>query len=155
MIEARATVLRVEDGMAWIKVSDKHQGCGRCDEPGGCRSIKLAYSLRPPESVFSLPDSLGLSVGEPVRLRMHDSGPLMGALGSYGLGALLMISGAALGHFLASPGREDLLALAGLLAGLVGAYGLNRLFYRSRRWRGALELELVRDDGRCQQDGRE
>ncbi len=149
MIEARGKVLRVDRGLVWVKVSDKLQGCGRCDEPGGCRSVKLAYSIRPPEDVFALPDSLGLAAGDAVLVRMQDYGPLLGALGSYGLGALLMVSGAGLGHYLAPIGHEDFYALGGLASGLLMAFVINRLFHRSRRWRGALSMELVRDDGVC------
>lgn len=149
MIEARATVVRVEPGRAWVKVDDRQDGCGRCDQPGGCRSVKLAYSLRPPTDVFSLPDPLGLQPAERVVVRMKESGPLAGALVSYGLGAGLLVVGAAFGHALATPGHEDGFALAGAILGLLAAVGANRVLHRSRRWRGVLAMELVRDETAC------
>lgn len=151
MIEARATVVRVETGRVWVKVEDRQDGCGRCDEPGGCRSVRLAYSIKPPTEVFSLPDHSGLRQGESVVIRMNDGAPLLGALGSYGVGACLLVAGAAVGHFVATGGREDLYALAGGSLGILIAIGFNRLLHRSRRWRGTLAMEVVRDQRACTQ----
>lgn len=152
MIEARAVVLRVEAGRAWVKVTDRQDGCGRCDEPGGCRSVKIAYALKAPSDVFSLPDSVGVQPGEHVRVRMNDGAPLAGAMASYGLGAILLLSGAAAGHFVAPAGAEDLSALLGGVGGLTFAIVVNRLLYRSRRWRGALRLVLAKDESACTLD---
>jgi sigma-E factor negative regulatory protein RseC len=152
MIEARAVVLRVEAGRAWVKVTDRQDGCGRCDEPGGCRSVKIAYALKAPTEVFSVPDSIGAQPGERVRVRMNDGAPLAGAMASYGLGAVLLLAGAAAGHFAAPAGGEDFSALLGGIVGLAFAFVVNRLLYRSRRWRGALRLDLARDDGSCTLD---
>lgn len=152
MIEAKAVVVRVEAGRAWVRVSDRQDGCGRCDEPGGCRSVKIAYALKAPKDVFSVPDTLGVTVGDRVRVCMQDGAPLRGALASYGLGACLVLIGAAAGHGLAATGSEDLMAMIGAIVGLSIAYGLNRVLYRSRRWRGALKVQLVRDEGPCSLD---
>ncbi len=149
MIEAKAVVVKVDAGRAWIRVSDRQDGCGRCDEPGGCRSVKIAYALKPPNEVFSVPDTLGVAVGDRVRVYMHDGAPLLGALTSYGLGACLLLIGAASGHGLAPSGSEDSVALAGAILGLFAAFGLNRALHRSRRWRGALKIQLDRDEGPC------
>lgn len=151
MIEARATVVRVETGRVWVRVEDRQDGCGRCDEPGGCRSIRLAYSIKPPTEVFSLPDQTGLCQGDPVVIRMDDGAPLLGALGSYGVGACLLVAGAAIGHSVATVGREDLYALVGGTLGILIAIGFNRLLHRSRRWRGTLAMEVVRDERLCTQ----
>lgn len=149
MIEAKAVVVRVESGRVWVKVSDRQDGCGRCDEPGGCRSVKIAYALKPPTEVFSLPDSIGARVGEHVSVRMHDGAPLAGALASYGVGAMLLLAGAAAGHLVAGAGNSDLFALIGGVAGLAGAYGVNRALHRSRGWRRRLSMEIARDDREC------
>lgn len=143
MIEAAAEVISVNHGQARVRVLDRQDGCGRCDEPGGCRSVRVAYAIRPPRSEFSLPDALGVTPGERVTLRMQDGAALGGALASYGLGAILLIAGAA-AAFLLVPGAGDLHALSGALAGLALAVLLNRILHRSRRWRGALRIEMVR-----------
>lgn len=144
MIEAKAVVVKVSDGRAWVEVSDRQDGCGRCDEPGGCRSIKMAYAVRPAKTVFSVPDEIGVREGEAVVLRMEDGAPLKGALVSYGLGAVCLIGGAAVGHGLSS--GNDLFALIGAGVGLALAVIVNRLLHRSRRWRGALKMEMVRPE---------
>lgn len=149
MIEARAVVLRVAPGRAWVKVLDRQDGCGRCDEPGGCRSVKIAYSLKAPNEVFSVPDPIGVQPGDFVRISMNDGAPLAGAMASYGVGAVLLIAGAAVGHFAAPVGGEDGAALLGGATGLALAFLVNRMLYRSRRWRGALQLVLARDEPSC------
>ena len=148
MIEAKGIVVRSEDGLAWIRVADRQDGCGRCDEPGGCRSVRIAYAIRRPNEVFSLPDPLGLRPGDRVRLRIPDAAPLIGALASYGLGALLLVLGALAGHLVADT-RHDLSALLGAALGLGLAWLFNRLLHRSRRWRGALKMEMIRDESTC------
>lgn len=149
MIEAKGVVVRVEDGRAWVKVSDRDEGCGRCDEPGGCRSVKLAYAFKKPNETFSVPDPIGVQVGERVRVRMDDGAPLRGAMASYGMGAALLVAGAALGHVLAPVGNHDLAAVGGAAAGLAAAFAINRILYRSRRWRQMLHIDLARDEGDC------
>lgn len=149
MIEAKGVVVRVEQGRAWVKVSDRQEGCGRCDEPGGCRSVKLAYAVKGPNDTFSVPDGIGVRVGEQVVVRMDDGAPLRGALASYGVGAALLLVGAALGHMLAGEHSQDLFAVVGGGAGLGAAFALNRLLYRSRRWRQMLHMDLARDEGDC------
>lgn len=149
MIEARAVVVSVADGQARVRVIDRQEGCGRCDEPGGCRSVKLAYAIRPPASEFSLPDTLGVSVGDEVALCLPDGASLRGALVSYGLGAVALIAGAGLGQVL---GGTDSWALGGAVAGLLAAFVLNRVLHRSRRWRGGLRVEMSRPGAVCAHD---
>ncbi len=153
MIEARATVLRVAGERAWIRVSDRPGGCGRCDEPGGCRSTKIAYALKAPNKVFSVPNHIAAGVGDEVLVRIEDGAPLRGALASYGLGACLLLVGAILGHAVAPAGAADPYALAGGAAGLLAAVLANRLLLRSRAWRAGLQVELVRPGTMCGHHG--
>lgn len=149
MIEARAVVVDVADGLARVRVVDRQEGCGRCDEPGGCRSVKLAYAIRPPASEFSLPDTLGVRVGDEVALQLQDGASLRSALVSYGLAAVLLILGAAAGQWLSG---SDGGAMAGALAGLALAWAVNRSLHRSRRWRGSLRVEMARPGALCAHD---
>ncbi len=153
MIEASAVVLRVEGGAAWVRVEDRPGGCGRCDEPGGCRSAKLAYAIKGPQDVFRVPEATGVQPGDRVRLHIDEAAPLRGALASYGLGALLLVTGGAVGHVLATPGGEDVAALAGGVAGLAIAFVVNRMLQRSRRWRDGLRLTVVREEPPCPLSG--
>jgi len=145
MIEANGVVTRLEDGDAWVRVDRSSGGCGRCDEPGGCRSIGLAYALKTPDEEFRLPNRIAAGVGDGVRIRIDERMPLRSAFATYGLGVVLLIAGAAIGHSLAPAAGEDLFAFAGGAVGLVAAIGLNRLLLRSGRWRRSLDVELARD----------
>ena len=57
-MQARARVLRVEDDPAWHEMSENAGGCGRCDEPGGCRSVQLAHAFGGAGKGFALPVSV-------------------------------------------------------------------------------------------------
>jgi len=149
MIEARAIVLRVAGERAWVRVIDRAGGCGRCDEPGGCRSTKIAYALKAPNEMFELPNRIAAEAGEAVRIRIADGAPLRGALASYGLGACLLLAGAGVGHSLAPTGGADAYALAGGVIGLAVAAIAGRLLLRSRSWRSDLQVEMVRDAHEC------
>ena len=149
MIEARAVVLDVEHGFAHVRVSDRQDGCGRCDEPGGCRSVRIAHALKAPTEVFRVADTLGLHPGDTVFVRMDGGAPLRVAMVSYGLGAALLVAGAALGHAWAGAGQEDIHALVGACSGLALAVMINRLLFFSRRWRDRLQIALVRDESPC------
>lgn len=149
MIEASAIVVAVEGDRARVRVSDRPGGCGRCDEPGGCRSAKLAYALGAPKEEFVLPNAVGARVGDRVVILMRDGSALRGALLSYGLGACLLLAGAALGHVIAVPGQEDGFALSGGMIGLLLTLGINRLLHRSRNWRALFAMDMVRLDKGC------
>lgn len=147
MIEANGVVTRLEDGDAWVRVDRSSGGCGRCDEPGGCRSIGLAYALKTPDDEFRLPNRIGAQVGEGVSIRIDERMPLRGAFATYGLSVALLIGGAALGHSLAPAAGEDLFAFVGGVGGLAAAIGVNRVLLRSGRWRRSLDVELAKGQG--------
>jgi sigma-E factor negative regulatory protein RseC len=140
MIEARALVLSAAAGRARVRVLDREEGCGRCDQPGGCRSVKLAYAIRPARSEFDVPDEIGVAPGDEVVLRMPDGAALRGALAGYGLGAALLLLGALAGL---AAGGGDAAAVAGAACGLLLAFVLNRVLHRSRHWRGLLRVQML------------
>lgn len=143
MIEARAVVDRVEGELAWVRLSDRVGGCGRCNEPGGCRSTGIAYAIKAPNEVFKVPNVIDAGVGDSVSLRIHDGVALRGALLGYGLGACLLLIGAAIGNGLAPGAREDIYALVGAVTGLLAAMAFNRLVMRSRGVRGGFHIEMT------------
>lgn len=154
MIEAPAEVVRVAPGRVWVRLASQPGGCGRCDEPGGCRSMKITQAFGGTDRLFALPDHLGLRPGERIRITMADGAPLGAALASYGLGAACVVFGALGGGAFASAASDAAVA-AGALAGLALAYGVNRVLLRSRYWRARLAMELRRDDGHCTNDAAE
>lgn len=149
MIDANAVVERVEGDRVWVRLRERSGGCGRCDEPGGCRSTGIAYALKAPNEIFDLPNPIGAEVGDAVLLRMHDGAPLRGALLGYGLTTCFLVIGAAIGDAVAPNGRGDLFALIGAGMGLVCSMVVNRLVLRSRALRGGFEIEMAREGEYC------
>ena len=149
-MQARARVLRVEDDLAWLEMSENAGGCGRCDEPGGCRSVQLAHAFGGAEKVFALPLSFPVKPGDQVVISIPDGAPLSAALAAYGLSTLLLLAGAAVGSLLGSDGRADLYGLIGGVAGLALAWWINKALPRSRNWRHRLRMELA-PEGACVQ----
>lgn len=146
MIEASAQVVSVVGDRMTIRVSERPGGCGRCDEPGGCRSAKLAHALGEPNAEFDVANPISARVGERVLIRIEDGAPLRGALASYGLGTVLLLLGAVMGH---TVGGDDLATVVGALSGLAGAVVFNRILHRSRRWRHSFGLQVVGLDRGC------
>lgn len=146
MIEASAQVVAVAGDRMTVRVSERPGGCGRCDEPGGCRSAKLTHALGEPNAVFDVANPISARVGERVLIRIEDGAPLRGALASYGLGTILLLLGAVVGH---SVGGGDLTTFVGALSGLAGAVLFNRVLHRSRSWRHSFGLQVVGLDRGC------
>lgn len=141
-MQTRAQVLDVRAGAVRLRVADSG-GCGRCDEPGGCRALRITDAFGLPRNEFVLPSTLALQVGDEVSIRIAEGSALKAALASYGLGALLLIGGAALGQLSAGTDGGDAAALVGGVLGLLLATGVNRFLMRSRNWRRQFELELL------------
>jgi len=146
MIETKAVVVRVGEGKVWVRLLEHHGGCGRCNEPGGCQSLRLAEIFRGSERTFEIEDSSGLRVDERVRVVIDDGVPLRAALASYGLGTALALGGAALGAWLAPAARADLAALSGLALGIVVTVFILSV-RAGRRDPSSWRLRIVRDDG--------
>ncbi|WEN42274.1 hypothetical protein CKCBHOJB_01861 [Thauera sp. GDN1] len=149
-MQARARILRVENDVAWLELADVAGGCGRCDEPGGCRSMQLAHAFGGAEKVFALPLSFPVKPGDQVVISIPDGAPLTAALAAYGLATVLLLAGAAVGSLLGGDGRADLYGLVGGVAGLALAWSINRALPRSRNWRHRLRMELA-PEGACVQ----
>jgi len=146
MIKTRAVVVRAAEGKVWVRLLEHHGGCGRCDEPGGCRAPQLTEIFRGSEKTFVVEDPFGLRVDERVRLVIDEGVPLRAALASYGLGTALALGGAALGVWLAPAAQADLAAAMGLALGIVVT--LYILSVRARqRHSSAWRLRIERDDG--------
>ncbi len=142
-MEAFARVQRVDRDSAWLKVTDAGGGCGRCNEPGGCRAVQITQAFGLPRDEFALPLAEGIRAGDRVRITIPDGAPLEAALVSYGLGAVLLVVGAALGAMLAGDAAADLYAAVGAAVGLILAVLFNRVLTRSRNWRARLKMELA------------
>lgn len=146
MMQARATVLRVEDGQVWLRLEDRPGGCGRCDEPGGCRSTRLADVFKSSGDVIRLPDSLGSRAGDDVSIGVPEGAPLAAALLGYVLPLVLMLGLGGLAMLVAPFATADANVLTGVVAGLAGGVVAGRRIMGSARWR-RLGLTLAPANG--------
>jgi sigma-E factor negative regulatory protein RseC len=127
-MRVKGVVLRVEEGYAWVDVSIA-QGCGRCDEPGGCGGVNIAKPFGSASRSVRVCNDIDARPGEQVAVLVEDGLPLRGAMLVYGFPVIGLMAGAALGTAVASAGSStDLSALVGAVAGCLVAILLGRGF---------------------------
>lgn len=85
-----ARVERVENGQVWVSAELEH-GCGRCEEPGGCKSGLMSKPLGERCNTYVLEASVALRVGQRVELELPDHAVVQAALMAYGLPLLAML----------------------------------------------------------------
>lgn len=120
-----ARVKRLEGAAAVITVEADGGGCGRCSEPGGCRSELLSRLFRAPSREFSVPNGIGASAGDRVRVQLATGELARWSLTTYLVPVLAAVIGAAIGASIAGDQfSRDSGAVGGSLVGLVAAAGL-------------------------------
>jgi sigma-E factor negative regulatory protein RseC len=141
-MRVNGVVQRLDAGYAWVDVSVA-QGCGRCNEPGGCGGVNLARPLAPISRSVRVVNDIEAHPGESVGVVIDDSVPLQAALCAYGWPVLGVIAGAVCGAVAAPEGGSaDLLAALGALVGGLAAAAWGRR--RSRGMQQDLPMRLVR-----------
>lgn len=113
-MERRATVARIEGDFAFVKLSAEGQGCGRCNETGGCGSGVLNQVFGSACRLHKLPNPDRIAPGEEVLLVTPDGMVWRSALMLYGVPLLVALIGA-----MAGAAGGDGAALAGFVAGLI------------------------------------
>lgn len=108
-MRVNGVVLRVEGRFAWVDVTVS-QGCGRCNEPGGCGGVNIARPFGASSQAVRVSNEIGVQPGEQVGVLIDDGVPLRAALVAYAFPVLGLLAGAALGAAVASPGSVDLSA---------------------------------------------
>lgn len=99
-MRVEAVVMRVEGSLAWVKVSPDGAGCGRCHEPGGCRTEMLSDMLGARCREYAVDNGLHAGTGARVAIEVADGLPLRAAAWAYGLPLLALLVGAAVGRWL-------------------------------------------------------
>lgn len=133
MIEIEAKVMATEAGFAWI-IQENPQLCMYCNKENGCKAIALTrlFCLKP--RLFRVQDSVGVGVGEYVKVGMEERSLLQGAFLVYFLPLLTLIAGAVLGKY----GGGEYGSIWG------GAIGFASIFYGiSRKNRAQDQLPII------------
>lgn len=140
-MRVNGVVQRLDAGYAWVDVSVA-QGCGRCNEPGGCGGVNLARPMAPISRSVRVINDIEAHPGESVGVVIDDRVPLQAALYAYGWPVLGVIAGATCGAVAAPGGNADLMAALGALVGGLVAAAWGR--QRSRGLQQDLPMHLVR-----------
>lgn len=140
-MEAVALVRRVEGDEAVVELVRTPGGCGRCDEPGGCRSGILARPMAAGCREFRLANAIGARAGDEVVVEIRDGSAGRGALIAYGAPVAGLVLGAAGGVAALAGIHPDLAGAAGALAGL--AVALAGVVWLRRRGRGGAAFRPV------------
>ncbi|HMX15951.1 MAG TPA: SoxR reducing system RseC family protein [Rhodocyclaceae bacterium] len=117
--DSEAIVIEVRGDAMIVQLTKPVAGCGRCEEVGGCSSGLFGRKCR----TYSLPNDLGMSVGDSVRVSVADGTVFKASMVSYLMPALLAIGGGAAGDAHGGDGW----AVAGSLAGLAAGFLFLRL----------------------------
>lgn len=140
-MDIEGVVRRIDGGDALVELTAPQGGCGRCDEPGGCRSGILARPLGQPCREFRLRNAIGARVGDRVVVRLQDGAVARSALAAYGLPVLGLLAGAAAGVTLLAGIDADVAGAGGSIVGLGLATGaLGWLRRRGRAGAAALPI---------------
>ncbi|MBK8335554.1 MAG: SoxR reducing system RseC family protein [Sterolibacteriaceae bacterium] len=121
-------IVRLDGALAIIAVEADNGGCGRCDEPGGCRSALLAQMFHQPNCEFSVPNLIGARVGDRVLLRLPVGSLARLSLTIYLVPVFAVLVGAAVGVFcVGDVDARDTGAICGSLVGLAACWLAFRL----------------------------
>lgn len=143
-MDVEAVVRHVEQRFAVVELTEKPGSCGRCDEPGGCRSAQLTRFFGDSCRTYKLPNTINARPGERVIVRIGDGLPLKAALVVYLLPVVLLILGAVAGIALGADATRDAAAFAGAAGGLAVAVGIAAAFQRRHSAAGSLQPTLAR-----------
>jgi sigma-E factor negative regulatory protein RseC len=141
-----ATVHGVDGDTALVE-TENGGGCGRCNEPGGCRSGLIAGMFAPGPRTYRIANTIRAQAGQRVLVCLPDGAVLRSAIAGYLVPVLGVVLGAVLGH--AAAGTDPATAL-GAVTGL-GLGLLSNLWWRrrDRRNMAAPHLEPWNGEGNC------
>lgn len=124
MIEETATVVRIEEGSAWVSTS-RRNACGHCGSGSDCGTAMLAKLFGDKENLLRLDNSLGAEVGEQVVIGVSNALLLKASLLAYLLPLLVFIAMVALGQWAGI--NEELSSLAGFIGLGLGLWITNHI----------------------------
>lgn len=127
-VRVEAMVTRTEGELAWVKVVQEGGGCGRCEEPGGCRSAMLGDALGVRCREYAVANTLQAVQGVRVAVDVPDGVPLRAAGWAYGFPLLGLLLGAAVAR---ACGAGDASMALGAALGVCAAVGFAR--WRARK----------------------
>lgn len=118
MIEETATVVRVEEGAAWVSVQTR-SACGHCGASADCGTAMIAKLFGEKENLLRLANPLGVVAGDRVVIGVSNALLLKASMLAYLLPLVSFIAVVGIGQWLGLDEEvSTILGFAGLGAGL-------------------------------------
>ena len=122
LASAKGIVDALEGNLALVRI--EVQGCGRCNEPGGCGGQSLTQALSG-KKIYRVPNSINAQIGDRVVVMSPPDAIRQAAVVTYVFPLLLCVIFAWIGQSVV--GKSDLAALVGAAFGLtLGWLNLKR-----------------------------
>lgn len=137
MVEAQGQVVKVDETFAWVETEIK-SGCNHCSAKSGCGTGVLSGVLGKRRPQIRVANNLGVKPGESVVVAVEENGIVTGSLLLYLVPLFMMIVLAAVGEVLSGEGWAIVLAMVGLVSGLLIARLLTKGDTVSRQLRPVL-----------------
>jgi sigma-E factor negative regulatory protein RseC len=147
-MEQEAIVTRVDGQEAIVELgTGAGQGCGRCQEAGGCQSGLLNQVFRLTPRQYRLANSIEAVSGERVILQVAEGAALHAALIAYLMPAGMLIAGALIGASLTD--GADFSTALGAVLGLASAIFVSYVAKTLRMGSTPSPVILRRSNGNC------
>ncbi|MDP1653103.1 MAG: SoxR reducing system RseC family protein [Rhodocyclaceae bacterium] len=130
MTESDGIVVRLDGEYAWVQAAGPGPACGSCAQKGGCSTSGMGSILDDASGkarktqLLCLPNTIHARPGDEVVIRVADGIVLKAVWRAYGIPLVFALAGAMLAVFLTG---SDLVAIAGMLLGLVAGFLLLRV----------------------------
>ncbi|MBM3390928.1 MAG: SoxR reducing system RseC family protein [Betaproteobacteria bacterium] len=147
-MEQEAIVARVEGEEAIVELLSNGNGCGRCQETGGCQSGLMNRLFCDKPRQYRLRNRFNAVAGERVVVQVADAVPLRAAVLAYLVPAGLIVAGAWAAASLAE-GNDAATALGAGLGLAIAAFIARLAKYRHAAMTGWHPIIVRRSDMNC------
>ncbi|MEJ2622242.1 MAG: SoxR reducing system RseC family protein [Candidatus Thiodiazotropha sp.] len=146
MIEETATVVRIDDGYAFVE-TQKRAACGSCQSQGSCSTTVLSGLFKRRYSHLKVLNTVSAKPGEQVVIGLHEQALIKLSMLAYLLPLFSMIVLAIVAQYLIdslTAYRGELPQVIGGLLGLIGGFFLLRLLATKNRHDPAYQAVMLR-----------
>lgn len=141
MIEEQAIVVALQGDRALVQ-TQRRSTCSGCAARSSCGTGMLSRLVGRRYAELSVPNEIGLQIGDRVVLGLSERGLVRGALAMYTLPLLGLFAGGMLGQ--TGFGGSEIMAIAGAVVGLASGFGLARLYLLGGASAAELKLRVLR-----------
>ncbi|HMW17011.1 MAG TPA: SoxR reducing system RseC family protein [Accumulibacter sp.] len=137
MSEQQAVVVAVDDDYVTLRI--ERNGCGRCQQAGGCGGNSLGKLFCQTPATFRIANSGDYAVGTQVKVSVADGAIGQSAWQAYVIPLLIVLTGAMTGFWIVGEIGAMIGAAAGLFLGWLGLWRANRRLRDDRRFQPLID----------------